>query len=110
MDEEMTPAQAGWRIDCEGRDTPIILDPENNAIAALAPSSEEKMLARASLLMAAPYLYEAVTTALDIFQMFAEYCDENTAQTARTMAAAMQGAVDHANSLAPVSPYDLVGP
>lgn len=109
MEEDATvPSPDAWHLVWD-EGMPTILDQHDNVIATVAQSSQETMLARASLLMAATHLYGMVTTTLELFQVMAEQGDGRFAAAARDMIPYLEEAVDHANFVAPVTPEMLVG-
>ena len=108
MEEQM---QAGvWHIVLEGdSENPMILDQGNHQIASIAGASKEKMLARASMIAAAPDLYEAVEVALQVFKVMALHAEGEAALAAQDMIPALESALEAANFLGEITPEKLVG-
>ena len=108
MEEQM---QAGaWHIvqEADG-ESPIILDQGGFPIASIARASREKMLARASMIAAAPDLYEAVDVALQVFKAMALHAEGEAALAAQDMIPAMESALEAANYLGEITPEKLSG-
>jgi hypothetical protein len=108
MEEQM---QAGvWHIVLEGDgENPMIRDQGNHEIASIASVSKEKMLARASMIAAAPDLYEAVDVALQVFKVMALHAKGEAALAAQDMIPALESALEAANFLGEITPEKLVG-
>jgi len=108
MEEQM---QAGvWHIVWKGEgDNPMILDQDNHKIASIADAPKEKMLARASLIAAAPDLYESVDLALQVFKVMASNAEGEAALAAQDMIPALESALEAANFLGEITPEKLVG-
>lgn len=108
MEEQL---QAGvWHISWEpDGDSPMIRDQGNHEIASIAGATKEKMLARASMIAAAPDLYEAVDVALQVFKMMALHAEGEAALAAQDMIPALESALGAANFLGEITPEKLVG-
>lgn len=108
MEEQM---QAGvWHIVLKGDgDSPMILDQGNYEIASIVAASKEKMLARASMIAAAPDLYEAVDVALQVFRVMALHAEGEAALAAQDMIPVLESALEAANFLGEITPEKLVG-
>lgn len=108
MNDEM---QAGvWKIVWESDgENPAILDQSDHRIASIAEASKEKMLARASMIAAAPDLYEAVDLALQVFNVMAVHGEGEAALAAQDMIPALESALEAANFLGEITPEKLVG-
>lgn len=108
MDDQM---QAGiWKIVWEhAGESMIICDQSNLKIASIAGTSKDKMLARASLIAAAPDLYESVDLALQVFKVMAKHADGEAALAAQDMIPALESALAAANFLEEITPEKLVG-
>jgi hypothetical protein len=108
MEEQM---QAGvWHIVLEAEgENPIILDQDNHKIASIADAIKEKMLARASMIAAAPDLYEAVDVALQVFKAMALHAKGEAALAAQDMIPVLESALEAANFLGEITPEKLVG-
>lgn len=108
MEEQM---QAGvWHIVWKGDgENPMILDQGNHKIASIADAAKEKMFARASMIAAAPDLYEAVDLALQVFKVMAVHGEGEAALAAQDMIPALESALGAANFLGEITPEKLVG-
>jgi len=108
MEEQL---QAGvWHITLEGDGKkPMIRDQGNHEIASIAGATQEKMLARASMIAAAPDLYEAVDVALQVFKVMALHAEGEAALAAQDMIPALESALEAANFLGKITPEKLVG-
>src|SRR4051812_44736196 len=85
-----------------------IVDLHGNLIATLGPSSDEKVRARASLIIASPDLYDTLLAVQNAFQVIAREDDERYSRLGRDMLSIIQETMDHANFLAQVKPDMLV--
>ena len=103
-------AQPGiWHMRWDPDGMPAILDQNNIPIASIAKASSEKMLARASLIMAAYELYDAVQVALKVFRAMAEFGEGEWALSARDMIPCLESSIEGANFLGSVTSANLSG-
>ncbi|MFA7096724.1 MAG: hypothetical protein WC383_09630 [Gammaproteobacteria bacterium] len=108
MDE---PQIMNWKVVWEADEqAPVVRDVEGNPIATIHPASDEKMLARAGLIAAAPGLFDALTGALEVFRVMAEQAEEPASLAAQDMIPVLESALAAANFLAPISGDSLRGP
>lgn len=80
-------------------EVPLIVDRQNNPIASLAEATKDTMLARASLIMAAPELYDTTKIALTIFRSIAEHGDEHSSLAAQDLIPVLESVLAGANFL-----------
>ena len=108
MSDEREPGL--WHMVWEsGAAAPEIRDQKDNTIVTIAKSSNKKMLARASLVSAAPELYEATAAALRVFTVYAQRFEGPVAESAQEMIPMLQSVIDGANFLCQLSKRALTG-
>lgn len=83
----------------ENGDLPRIVDRQNQPIVSLAAATKEAMLARASLIMAAPELYDTAKVALTIFRLIAEHGDKRSSLAAQDLIPVLESVLEGANFL-----------
>ncbi|HXV79748.1 MAG TPA: hypothetical protein VEG60_07700 [Candidatus Binatia bacterium] len=110
-DETSNEGQPGlWHMVWDsGAPAPAIRDQQDNTIVTIAKSSEEKMLARASLIAAAPELYEATLASLQVFTVFSQRFEGPVADSAQDMIPMLQSVIDGASFLGQISKGAMTG-
>lgn len=98
-----------WKVTWDSQGSPQIRDLDDHLIATIHDASEDKALARSSLIAAAPGLFDAVIGALEVFQAIAEHAEGPAALAAGDYIPALESALEGAHFLAQVTPEALVG-
>ena len=108
MSDERHPGL--WHIVWEsGAAVPEIRDQQDNTIVTLAKSSDKKMWARASLISAAPELYEAAMAALQVFTVLAQRFEGPVAESAQEMIPMLESVINAPNVLGQITKGAMVG-
>jgi len=87
-----------------------VLDQQNNVIATITADTNERALARAGLIAAAPELYEMTSLVLMVFEAMALSNDENAVAAAADMIPPIESVLDGAAFLGVPTPQMLTGP
>lgn len=100
-----------WMWEQEPDGEPVVCDSSRRPIAALNGCDADKALVRASLIAAAPALYETLNAVADVLrEMAKEEKGRPAGLAAQDLMPVVENTLAGANFMGPVTPDKLVGP